>query len=246
MEAPQEEPKKRRLPNIFAPILGILQKGVKSIGVILGVILVLSILCINIMIAYIMFAPDAWPKPFYLSYQGQDGAPNTNQAQPVASPVIAHQAPLTNVEGSETFGHSVPLEIKAGQGIMFDTGTKIVNLGDPGGRRYIKTNIILEYAPNDITYFLEQQGGENAAAEGGGEGKAAPVLTYADKFKQALEPRRPLIDDTVITLLSSKTFEQVYSATGKEELRKQIISVLNSRMNEYKVIFVYFTEFTVQ
>ena len=71
-------------------------------------------------------------------------------------------------------------------------------------------------------------------------------MTYADKFKQALEPRRPLIDDTVITLLSSKTFEQVYSATGKEELRKQIISVLNSRMTEYKVIFVYFTEFTVQ
>jgi len=189
------------------------------------------------------------PKPFYLTYQAEPGQMNQTAAQPstsgqkpadqaqpaVAAPAVVPKAP------------SVPLEIKAGQGIMFDTGTKIVNLADPSGRRYIKTNIILEYAPNDITYFLEPKDDTGATTgEGGGEGGEAPVLKYADRFKQELEPKRPLIDDTIITLLSSKNFDQVYSSSGKELLRKEIMAMLNSRMPEYRIIFVYFTEFTVQ
>lgn len=226
----------------------VFQKGLRSIGIILGVILALTMICINLWIAYIMFAPDTMPKPFYLSYQTQPGQANqpAQQTSPAAHGA-AEPAAAPPAQAVVPKAPSVPLEIKAGQGIMFDTGTKIVNLADPSGRRYIKTNIILEYAPNDITYFLEAK--EEPAAEsgghGGGEG-AAPVLTYADRFKQELEPKRPLIDDTIITLLSSKTFDQVYSSGGKEQLRKEIMALLNSRMPEYRIIFVYFTEFTVQ
>jgi len=253
METPQEEPRKRRLPNIFAPIAGFFQKGLKTIGIILGVLVVLSFLCVNLLIIYIMFAPDTWPKPFYLSYQTPGGVSTMQQpqqAQPqIPTPKVMPQSYSSTSHNEPSHGLSVPLEIKAGQGIMFDTGTKIVNLADPGGRRYVKTNIILEYAPNDITYFLEKAGEATPSSSGGGEHggeKTATTLSYADKFKQELEPLRPLIDDTLITILSSKTFEQVYTASGKEELRKQLINALNSRMPQYKVIFIYFTEFTVQ
>lgn len=140
---------------------------------------------------------------------------------------------------------SVPFEIKPGQGIMFDTGTKIVNLAEPSGRRYIRAAIVLEFAPDDIAYYLTPV--EPTSQPGGSEGKTGTTAqTYTEKFKTELEERRPLIDDTIITLLSSKSFESIYTAAGKEQLRKEIMTLLNARMPEYRIIFVYFTEFTVQ
>lgn len=140
---------------------------------------------------------------------------------------------------------SVPFEIKPGQGVMFDTGTKIVNLAEPSGRRYIRADIVLEFAPDDIAYYLTPV--EPAAETSGGEGGAGTVeQTYTEKFKTELEDKRPLIDDTIITLLSSKSFESIYTAAGKEQLRKEIMTLLNARMPDYRIIFVYFTEFTVQ
>jgi flagellar basal body-associated protein FliL len=189
----QEQPKPRGIIPPFIGSLGRgLQKGLRSIGIVLAAVLILMMVCINLWIAYIMFAPDTMPKPFYLTYQTVPGQANqtaekssTTAQQPAeqsqqaaAAPAIAPKAP------------SVPLEIKAGQGIMFDTGTKIVNLADPSGRRYIKTNIILEYAPNDITYFLESKE-DTSGATGGAqktEGGNVPVMKYADRFKQELEP----------------------------------------------------------
>jgi len=248
-EQTQEKPK-GSLPAIFGSVGKLFKSGLRSAGMVLAVIAVLMILCINLWMAYIMFAPDSMPKPFYLAYQGQQGSQTNQQPaeQPAAQPADEHAQPAQKVPSVEHKAPSVPLEIKAGQGIMFDSGSKIVNLADPSGRRYVKTTIILEYAPNDITYFLEAQAEPAAESGGGGHGgeAAATTLSYSDKFKQELEPLRPLIDDTIITLLSSKTFEQVYTAAGKEQLRKEMVNLLNSRMPEYRVIFVYFTEFTVQ
>jgi flagellar FliL protein len=246
----QEQAKPRGvIPSIIGSIGRGLQKGLRSIGIVLAAVLILTMVCINLWIAYIMFAPDTMPKPFYLTYQTEPGQANQGGAKPSTSAQqLAEQSQQSVVPPAVVpKAPSVPLEIKAGQGIMFDTGTKIVNLADPSGRRYIKTNIILEYAPNDITYFLEsKEDVSTSGAAGGGEGGAVPVMKYADRFKQELEPKRPLIDDTIITLLSSKNFDQVYSSSGKDLLRKEIMALLNSRMPEYRVIFVYFTEFTVQ
>ena len=140
---------------------------------------------------------------------------------------------------------SVPFEIKPGQGIMIDTGTKIVNLAEPSGRRYIRANIVLEFAPDDVAYYLTPV--EPASESSGGEGKTgAAQPTYVEEFKTELEGKQPLIDDTIITLLSSKSLESIYTAAGKEQLRNEITTLLNARMPEYRIIFVYFTEFTVQ
>jgi hypothetical protein len=252
-EAPNEQKKLKGLGGIlggvggvFAGIGRVLKGILSSVRSFLTVFLVFMLILINGLFAYWMFTMvtsfqdqlvQISETTAKVQKQAVEQAKKSALEQP--RPGAEQQAPvLPKVP-------SVPLEIKAGQGIKFDSGTKIINLADPGGRKYIKLNAILEYAPNDITFFLEPTGEPAGAAKGEGA-KAAPVLSYADKFKQELEEKRPIIDDTMITLLSSKTFEEIYSAAGKEQLKKELMALLNSRMPEYRIIFVYFTEFTVQ
>lgn len=179
---------------------------------------------ITFFMAYIMIAPDDWPKPFYLEYRvpvaSTESSGNVaHAAEPTSNPVPTEPPP------------AVTVEIRAGQGLMVETGTKIVNLAEPSGRRYIKVNIVLEFAPTDLEYYTM-----------GEEEKIA----YETEFFAEIDTKMPVINDLLITELSSQTFESVYTADGKETLREQITDLLNTRLPEYRVIFVYFTEFVVQ
>ena len=69
---------------------------------------------------------------------------------------------------------------------------------------------------------------------------------YTTTFKEELNTRLPVVNDIIITLLSTKKFDQIYTSEGKEALRQEIMQAINSRLHEYKVIQVYFTEFVVQ
>jgi flagellar FliL protein len=55
-----------------------------------------------------------------------------------------------------------------------------------------------------------------------------------------------MINDTVITLLSSTSFEQLYTTDGKEQLRHEIMEKIQTMMPNDKVLGVYFTEFVVE
>ena len=114
---------------------------------------------------------------------------------------------------------------------MVDTGTKIINLVDQTGRKYLRVGVVLEFAPPDPAYFSMVE-----------EEKAA----YLTTFNENMELKLPVINDIIITLLSSQTFESVYTAEGKEMLRQKIQEQINKQLPEYNVIFVYFTEFVVQ
>lgn len=199
-------------------ILKLLPKILMILG---GVILV----GINLTMAYIMFAPDNLPKPFYLMYAGEAGQPAAalpgepsllpGSAQAAAEPETAEPTPV----------------LERGQGFMLDTGTKIINLVDQTGRKYLRAGVVLEFSPPDAEYF--------SMAE---EEKTA----YETAFNEEMSLKLPVINDIIITLLSSQTFESVYTAEGKEMLRKKIQEQVNSQLPEYQVIFVYFTEFVVQ
>jgi len=54
------------------------------------------------------------------------------------------------------------------------------------------------------------------------------------------------MDDTVITLLSTKTYEDLYTAEGKEKLRAEIMQILPEKLVDLHLIAIYFTEFVVQ
>jgi flagellar FliL protein len=118
-----------------------------------------------------------------------------------------------------------------GEGVLFDVGTKVINLADPGGRRYLKVGIVLEFAPHDTAWY-------SMANEQRAELQAL--------FETEMGSKQPVIEDLVISIISSKSFEQVYTLEGKEGLRQEIINRINQLLPTQLVMYVYFNEFVVQ
>jgi flagellar FliL protein len=61
-----------------------------------------------------------------------------------------------------------------------------------------------------------------------------------------IEKRLPQLRDTVLTVLSSKGFEDIRQLEGKYQLRVELIALLNQHLKTGKVKNIYFTEFIVQ
>ena len=195
-----------------------LDKILKILNVITQVILLLTSF-LSIFMAYIIFAPDELPKPFRLQYQ-YDTAFTTPVPQAVEH---AAEAEATAAAESHDF---IP-----GEGIMLNMSTKIINLVDPTGRKYIRVTIVAEFAPDDPEY-------ESLPEE--------EKIAYLTAFEEKLNSRLPIMDDTVITLLSTKTYEDLYTAEGKEKLRAEIMEILSEKLVDLHLISIYFTEFVVQ
>ncbi|KAA3648372.1 MAG: hypothetical protein DWQ07_05095 [Chloroflexi bacterium] len=206
---------------------------------------ILTTMGINLLMAYIMFAPDDLPKPFYLAYQ-------TAGMTTPQSTDAGHQVPHSGDHSDTQPGIPTTInfdEVHPGEGIMLPTGSKVANLADPGGRKYIKIDIVLEFAPNDATYYelvVESHSADSGGGGGHGGEETSPLETYVEEFKVEVNDLMPAINDSLLTLISSKTFEQINTAEGKEHLRVEIMELVNSRLSEYHVIAVYFTEFVVQ
>ena len=65
------------------------------------------------------------------------------------------------------------------------------------------------------------------------------VLTEIDK-------RLPQVTDSVIMLLSSKSYNDMASPEGKDQMRNEIVLHLNSFLKTGTVTRIYFTEFVMQ
>lgn len=61
-----------------------------------------------------------------------------------------------------------------------------------------------------------------------------------------IDEKIPMIRDDVISLLSSKSFEDISTEPGKRELKKAILERINKDLKGGQVTRVYFTEFVVQ
>ena len=207
------------------------------VGRILTGLVLASMASMNLLMGYIMFAPDELPKPFYLAYRDVSAAiPSTAEAAAVLG---AEQVTQGATSSSLTAEPEIVVTTQPGQGIMVETGTKIVNLADPGGRRYLKATIVLEVAPPPEVLAATAEAGQG---EGEGKGENAALTAFNDEINK----RIPMINDILTTLLSSKTFESIYTVEGKEALREEILRKLEERLPELHVIAVYFTEFVVQ
>ena len=65
-----------------------------------------------------------------------------------------------------------------------------------------------------------------------------------EQSKKEVERRAAQIRDQIILILSSRTFEDVSSREGKEQLREEIKNAINPSLpEELKILNVYFTEF---
>jgi flagellar FliL protein len=193
-----------------------LDKILKILNVVTQVILLLTAF-LSIFMAYIIFAPDELPKPFRLQYQ-YDAAFTT--------PVPSAHEPVAEATAAAESHEYIP-----GEGIMLNMSTKIINLVDPGGRRYIRLTVVAEFAPDNPEF-------ETLPEE--------EKLAYETAFEEKLNSRLPIMDDTVITLLSTKTYEDLYTSEGKEKLRLEIMEILSEKLVDLHLLAIYFTEFVVQ
>ncbi|MEK6815260.1 MAG: flagellar basal body-associated FliL family protein [Nitrospirota bacterium] len=75
---------------------------------------------------------------------------------------------------------------------------------------------------------------------------AMHVELSSPSAKQEAEVRVPQIRDSLLTLLSSKTYEQISSAQGKSQLRSEIIARIDQLLAHGKAKSVYFTDFVIQ
>ncbi len=97
----------------------------------------------------------------------------------------------------------------------------IVNLNDPIGRRYLKINMKLELAKKE----------------------------YEDKIRSD-ELLIPQIRDVIFLIISSKSYDDLRTVSGKLTLKQEIISkvneVLSKKFGEDIVINCFFTDFVIQ
>jgi len=61
-----------------------------------------------------------------------------------------------------------------------------------------------------------------------------------------LEKKKPVLLDIIIRILSSKSLEEISTVKGKETLKEQIVSEVNTRIKDGKIKNVYFVDFVVQ
>lgn len=63
---------------------------------------------------------------------------------------------------------------------------------------------------------------------------------------QEVEVQNARIRDALITLLSSKTYQELSTNEGKHILRNEILDRINQILNGPKVVRVFFTDFVIQ
>jgi flagellar protein FliL len=71
-------------------------------------------------------------------------------------------------------------------------------------------------------------------------------LGLAEEVKEDSKSSIPAMRDSIITLLSSKTADQILTAQGKDKLREEVRARVNAVSPKLRVLEVYIVEFVVQ
>lgn len=116
-------------------------------------------------------------------------------------------------------------------GPMIVLKERVVNLADPGGRKYLKFAASIEFAT------------------GGAELRRAGAEERREKqaeFEKSLAPQVPLIEDAIITVLTARTTADVSTPEGKVRLKNDLKERLNQVLGKDQVANIYFTQFVMQ
>ena len=191
-------------------------------------------------VAYTFLAPDTMPKPLKVRIE----PPSAEAAAEGEASHGAEEASAASGHGSEgaasEHAGEVPIPpvtagrvraMEPGWGIMYELEPKVVNLAEPGGLRYLQASIVLEVLPLVGDYY-ELEGEERALAD--------------EEFHGKIDAFRPIIDDLVMSILSSKTFNDISTIEGKQALKEQLTAALNKALGYDGILNIYFTEFVIQ
>ena len=119
------------------------------------------------------------------------------------------------IAGEKSTSDAEAAEPKSFVGKIIPMETFIINLAGSKGRRIAKVNMEFEL--------------KDTSAE--------------SKVAGEIEQRKAQIRDVIIIILSSKTFDEVSSRDGKDDLRSEIRDRINSFLTTGKISNVFFTEF---
>lgn len=186
------------------------------------------------LVLYIFLAPPSWPKPIHIRFEGdeaQAATPANGQVEPApaqGTPAGAVMPPVAVAQGPQMLAF---MQGQAGLGIMYELDRKVVNLSDPGGLRYLQTSIVLEFWPLIDNY-------QNLTDE--------ERLVAEDEFKVKIDAWNPIINDIVMTQLSSKSYVDIATIDGKKILKEELMAAINDMIGYEGVVNIYFTDFIIQ
>ncbi len=115
--------------------------------------------------------------------------------------------------------------------IPVSLGERVVNLGDPGGYRYIKVEIVLSLYDDDI----------DTSGMDAGELEDAQAEALAQ-----LQPLMPQIQDVVTMVLTAQMVADVSTPAGKESVKAQLIERLAPILTQQHIDAIYFAQFLIQ
>jgi flagellar basal body-associated protein FliL len=115
--------------------------------------------------------------------------------------------------------------------VMYTTKERVVNLTDKSTSKYLKVALTLEFIDSKLK----------------DPPKGAAVATQQTDFAAEMSPYTAIIDDALVTTLSSKGSADLLKPDGKDTLKTELIEKVNHALHdEEKVVNVYFTSFIIQ
>jgi flagellar protein FliL len=72
------------------------------------------------------------------------------------------------------------------------------------------------------------------------------IESLEGKENKEITDRMPRLRDAILTLLSIKTYRDIYESEGKKKLKEEIIERVNQSWGGFQAKAVYFTEFVIQ
>jgi len=160
---------------------------------------------------------------------------------------MATHAEAGEGEGEGESAEEAPPE----RGIILDLGEFILNLSDPNSKRYLKVNVALELSKASTDPSDEKEGhgggGSGVSGHGGGGNHGAAKVDPLALIQAEMEQYKPAIRDAIISVLSSKTTEELSSLSGKELAKEQIKAAVDPLFGgEREVMRVSFGTFIIQ
>ncbi len=143
-------------------------------------------------------------------------ADQTAQQNPVAQAPAPAPAPAVQTPSPAMVGGMDMGVSNAEMGQIYPIPTLNVNLADPTGITYLAITLALEFDPKNADLYAE------------------------------VESKMPRINDMIITVLSSKAYEEISTSQGKINLKNEFLRRINSMLAKGRLYNVYITGFTVQ
>ncbi len=197
------------------------KEGKKGISLILVIIIVILSFVGGIAVYKFLLAPKT-PPVQQTEAKNQTGEKNVdNKKQTENKQGKTEEQGKTENGNTAENGTDLAKDTTENKRGMLSLNEFIVNLNDPIGRRYMKVVLKLELSKKE----------------------------YEDKIRTN-ELLIPQIRDVIFLILSSKTYEELKTVSGKLSLKQEIIAkvneVLNKEFGEDVVLNCYFTDFVIQ